>query len=725
MIRYHRDQKLLTAALLYRRNRIRFMETGNQQAGYGRSRGKWNKRKQKERLAQKESQKLVEPQKQQNQQSAPLGQQGQEPERENNGKKIAVIAGAAALAVVVAAGAVYVGLGQKYKRVYFPNTTINGLDVSGLTPEEIKDRITAETSGYTLTLQERGGASEVISGSDIGFHPEFDGTLEQILNDQSVFAWGFHIGRYVDYTIDTMAVFDEAKLFDAVAALSCLKPEQAVEPENAYISDYISGTGYEIVPENEGASPDLELLSSAVHEAILNFKETLSLEDAGVYKKPQITADDKALNAELAAWNKYVQTRVTYRFGSKSEILDGEKLHTWLVSDGQGGVSLDESKISEYVSWMAQNYNTAYKPKIFRTSYGQSVTISKSVYGWKINQSEEAAALKQILLSCESQEREPVYSQTAASHDGNDYGTTYAEINLTAQHMFFYKEGKLVVQSDFVSGNESRGWSTPAGVYPLTYKQRNATLKGENYSTPVSYWMPFNGGIGMHDAYWRSSFGGKIYKTNGSHGCINLPPAVAKTVYENISAGMPVICYHLDGTGDGKTSTAAQNGAVESNPQQTTAAQTPAETKAQQTGGTQVAETKPQSQNGGSSQSKPQESAAQPTTAAQAQPGAAAQPTTAATQPGGSSQAQPGAAAQQQPSGNTSGSGGAQAYPGQNGASQGSSSGNSQSGPGGSAGGTQSTPGASGNTQAGPGSTPGSGTSVSPSPAQTPGPGGQ
>ena len=133
-------------------------------------------------------------------------------------------------------------------------------------------------------------------------------------------------------------------------------------------------------------------------------------------------------------------------------------------------------------------------------SYGQTVTISKSVYGWKINQSEETEALKQILLSCESQEREPVYSQTAASHDANDYGNTYAEINLTAQHMFFYKEGKLVVESDFVSGNESRGWSTPAGVYPLTYKQRNATLKGENYATPVSYWMPFNGGVGFHDA---------------------------------------------------------------------------------------------------------------------------------------------------------------------------------------------------------------------------------
>ena len=152
-----------------------------------------------------------------------------------------------------------------------------------------------------------------------------------------------------------------------------------------------------------------------------------------------------------------MHTTVTYRFGNRSEVLDGEKIHTWLVSDGQGGVSLDESKIGEYVSWLGQTYNTAYKPKSLKTAYGQTVTISKSVYGWKINQKEETEALKQLLLSCESQEREPVYSQTAASHDGNDFGNTYVEINLTAQHLFFYKEGKLVVESDFVSGNESRG----------------------------------------------------------------------------------------------------------------------------------------------------------------------------------------------------------------------------------------------------------------------------
>ena len=65
---------------------------------------------------------------------------------------------------------------------------------------------------------------------------------------------------------------------------------------------------------------------------------------------------------------------------------------------------------------------------------------------------------------------------------------------------------------------------------------------------PVSYWMPFNGNIGMHDASWRSSFGGDIYKTNGSHGCINLPVSVAQELYGYVEKGTPVICYYLPGT---------------------------------------------------------------------------------------------------------------------------------------------------------------------------------
>ena len=144
--------------------------------------------------------------------------------------------------------------------------------------------------------------------------------------------------------------------------------------------------------------------------------------------------------------------------------------------------------------------------------------------------------------------REPVYRQKAASFGTPDYGSTYVEINLSAQHLFFYKNGSLVIDSDFVSGNPNKGNATPTGAYSITYKQRNATLKGADYNTPVDYWMPYCNNVGMHDANWRSSFGGTIYKSSGSHGCVNLPPSVAATIFERIEEGDPVLVYELPGT---------------------------------------------------------------------------------------------------------------------------------------------------------------------------------
>ena len=139
--------------------------------------------------------------------------------------------------------------------------------------------------------------------------------------------------------------------------------------------------------------------------------------------------------------------------------------------------------------------------------------------------------------------KEPIYLQKALGTRENDIGSTYVEINLTNQYLWFYKDGDIVAQGDIVSGNESRGLSTPVGTYILNYKQKDATLKGAGYSSKVSYWMPFNSNIGLHDATWRNDFGGNIYKSNGSHGCINLPVYLAKKIYENIEPGTPIICY--------------------------------------------------------------------------------------------------------------------------------------------------------------------------------------
>ena len=500
-------------------------------------------------------------------------------EHRKNGKKAAWIAACTAGILLVAAGGVYVGMSQKYKTRFFPNTRINGVDASGKTAAEVQELIAEGVNGYTLTIDERNNQTETIAGTDIKLHAEFDGSLEKMVAAQNPFAWLWHM-KQEEYTIGTMVAYDDAALESQIRNLSCLDPEKAVEPVNAKISEYVSGQGYSIEPEQEGTAVEAEKLTQAVTGAIENLQDHLSLEEADVYKKPTVLKDDASLAEQLDKMNKYAKMSVTYQFGDSTETLNGDQIHAWLIANADGSVSVDSSKVSEYVSEMAKAHNTSNKAKTLKTSYGSTIQVSGGTYGWKINQAAETEALAAIIASGESTTREPEYSQKAASHGANDYGDTYVEINLTGQHLFFYKEGKLVVESDFVSGNLAKGWGTPAGSYPLAYKQKNAVLKGENYRTPVNYWMPFNNGIGMHDAKWRSSFGGTIYKTGGSHGCINLPPSVAKTIFDNISAGTPVICYNLPGTEKSTTSGTAKP--AETKPAETTApAETPAPAETQ------------------------------------------------------------------------------------------------------------------------------------------------
>lgn len=499
--------------------------------------------------------------------------------RKTTGKKTAWIAACTAGILLVAAGGVYVGMSQKYKTRFFPNTQINGVDASGKTAAEVQELIAEGVNGYTLTIDERNNQIETIAGTDIKLHAEFDGSLEKMVAAQNPFAWLWHM-KQEEYTIGTMVAYDDAALESQIRNLSCLDLEKAVEPVNAKISEYVSGQGYSIEPEQEGTAVEAEKLTQAVTGAIENLQDHLSLEEADVYKKPTVLKDDASLAEQLDKMNKYAKMSVTYQFGDSTETLNGDQIHAWLIANADGSVSVDSSKVSEYVSEMAKAHNTSNKAKTLKTSYGSTIQVSGGTYGWKINQAAETEALAAIIASGESTTREPEYSQKAASHGANDYGDTYVEINLTGQHLFFYKEGKLVVESDFVSGNLAKGWGTPAGSYPLAYKQKNAVLKGENYRTPVNYWMPFNNGIGMHDAKWRSSFGGAIYKTGGSHGCINLPPSVAKTIFDNISAGTPVICYNLPGTEKSTTSGTAKP--AETKPAETTApAETPAPAETQ------------------------------------------------------------------------------------------------------------------------------------------------
>ena len=468
--------------------------------------------------------------------------------------KIAAVCGGVVVLVGAVGGGLYWHESLKYKTCFLPGTIVDGMDVTGKTAAEVEDAIMEQLKGYKLTINGREDLSESITGEEVGLYAEFDDTLAKAIAAQKPMEWGkYRFGKSVnEVNTDALIRYNDEMLGEAVDSLSCMDKENMREPQDAKISDYTSG-GYTIIKEDEGTELLEDKVKEAVAAAVMSLAESVDLEEQGCYVSPSITSEDEALKTACETMNKYVGARITYQFGDKSETLSGDEIHNWLTVNGTS-VRINEGKATEYVKKLAASYDTAYKAKSLKTSYGKTVSITGGSYGYKINQAKEAATLVSLIKNGEQTSREPEYSQKGASRTGNDYGNTYVEINLTAQHLYFYVKGKLVVQSDFVSGNAAKGWSTPAGAYSITYKQRNATLKGQGYATPVSYWMPFNGGIGLHDANWRKTFGGTIYKTNGSHGCVNLPPAVAKTIYENISAGDPVLCYHLDGTESASTS---------------------------------------------------------------------------------------------------------------------------------------------------------------------------
>ncbi len=457
----------------------------------------------------------------------------------------------ASVSAVAALGLIYLVFAFYFQSHFAFRTDINHMSVSGSSVEKVERKLEREMKNYRLSLKPREGEDEEISGEAIDLKPVFHQEIYNMLKQQNAFAWPYYLVRGQSFCSEAVVEYDSEKLQKEIARLSMMESGNQTESKNAYISEY-SRDGYEIVEEEYGTRIDGQAFEEAVEEAVLGLAEELILEEKGCYVDPQITKEDEGLRSACDTLNKYTKLTITYNVGEERELLDGETIHHWLsVSKGKK-VRIDEEQVADYVAGLAKKYNTAFRSRTLKTSYGKEVSIIGGDYGWKVDKDAEREMILKDLKAGESVERELVYAQKANSHGENDYGDTYVEINLTAQHLFFYKDGELLTESDFVSGNLAKNHATPVGAYSLTYKQKDATLRGEDYESKVSYWMPYCGDVGMHDASWRSSFGGSIYKRSGSHGCVNLPASAAKTIFENIEAGYPVLVYELPGTESAK-----------------------------------------------------------------------------------------------------------------------------------------------------------------------------
>ena len=445
--------------------------------------------------------------------------------------------------VVVLMAAAYAGVGYYFHDHFYPGTVINETNFSLGTADTAEEKIKEDAEDYLLAIHDREDRVTYISGKDIDYHYESDGSIQKVMDKQNSMLWPLYISKDHSHTVNVKLTYDESKLVKLVEGMECFKEENIEKPEDAYLK--YTDNGYEIVPEKKGNQPLEEQIMLDVKAVIEERQAVLKLNDSD-YMQPAVTSEDPKLQEKLQVTEKYKNMSITYEIEGSEQVLDGQTILSWLTINDDLSVTVDPDMAASYAQQLASKYNTYAATRSFVTTNGDTIKIGGGDYGWVIDKKGEAARIIEDIEKGESVTREPEYEQRAFVEGADDIDNTYIEIDYTNQHLWYYKDGSLLMDSDLVSGNLNNGNGSPDGVFKIISRQSPATLVGEDYESDVTYFMPFAYNVGLHDASWRSNFGGSIYKNSGSHGCINLPYDAADTIYKNVELGTPVVAYYRD-----------------------------------------------------------------------------------------------------------------------------------------------------------------------------------
>ncbi len=467
-------------------------------------------------------------------------------ERKPLGKKFWIILGSIFGGLIL----VYLGISAYFIGHFFINTTINGKDFSGSSATAVEDYFKDQVKDYKLTIIEMNNETDVINGSDISLAYKENSGVEKALKEQNPLLWVTSFFSTTDKDIRVQVDYDEQALEEKIQSIKAVTQEQT-EPVSAYPK--FNGESFVVEPEVYGTAVDPEVLTEKIKEHISGFEPELVMFDEGCYKLPKYVSDSSEVQAACDTMNEYCKASVTYTM-TENVVVDKSVISGWLTYDDNMQVTLDENAVREWMRTFGQTYDTVGKTRTITTPGGKTAEVSGGTYGWSIDEDTETQNLIASINNGEVVTREPVYEQTAASHGAQDWGSTYVEVDLSAQHMWYIVDGSIALETDVVTGIPTPDRITPAGVYSILEMKRNKTLVGTTnpatgkpiYETPVRYWMRVTWtGIGFHDADWQSSFGGTRYQTSaGSHGCINMPVSKAGELYGMLNMGTPVIIHY-------------------------------------------------------------------------------------------------------------------------------------------------------------------------------------
>jgi len=434
-----------------------------------------------------------------------------------------------------------------YCETHFPsNTIINGIDCSGMTKVEAKKVLTNRWNKQEFQITENGKTLAVLK--DMNFNYAIGDELQTIMDN------GHKLPVYTTLFKKNAALIVPMKASkwtdsfnEQIADLPIYDQEDPVTTENAYVD--MSTNEFKIVPEVYGNNIDVGKLKKTITGSIAEDTWNLDFNEKDFYTLPTLKKDSDKIVERQAYCKKYFAHKITYTFADNPLTITPTQLEDMLKISDDGKVSVKPKKVKAFVDELDENYTTVGKDREFKSTARGTVIIDGGTFGYDIDKKAEREQLTKDLKGLKDVSREPKYDQEGWGWENNGFGTTYIEVDLANQTLWYYEGGELMMTSPFVSGNVSLNHHTVTGAFAIVYMAQDVTLKGgdkkkgTDYASHVDYWMPFYGDYGLHDADWRGSFGGSIYLTGGSHGCVNMPPAKAEQLYWLVNTGTPVIVF--------------------------------------------------------------------------------------------------------------------------------------------------------------------------------------
>ena len=429
----------------------------------------------------------------------------------------------------------------------FPeDTTINGIDCSGLSYEQAYEKLTDEWNSKHIVIT--GPLSDdVATFTDLDCTYDIMDSLKKAKKENRILAAAnYFIGTPliidIPMTVDTYS--DEFK--ERVISSPFLKQNNASASRDAYVD--ISDPDFPIVPEIYGDKPNAEKFFSDLLHHIQTGEIKFIYDEQRYYSLPKVTAEDEELKEYQKYCKKYLTQKITYELGEETFTITAEQLNDMLKDDMSGDVN--EKAVKQYVTELAAKYDNVGSERSFTSLSGKQINVSGGTYGWTIDQEKETEQLTADISSHKDVTREPVFSESGYGEYTRNVGDTYIDVDISAQMVRYYRDGSLVFSSSCVTGHRNNGTTTDTGTYYILNKIRDTVLRGDNvdgtkYESPVKYWLGVTwGGQGFHDADWRDKFGGSIWVNNGSHGCINMPPAKMPALFNAVEVGMPVVMHY-------------------------------------------------------------------------------------------------------------------------------------------------------------------------------------